>query len=150
MEEETKKEFVDIGNVRTEDQRVWYQKIIDEGIDPFEENYFKKNHPNPIIHENDSWILTTNAVPYSNCKLHFLIISKRFIMDTRSVDKKSWNDLHEVFLFVESHYRIDGYAFFMRSGDTKRTGASVVRLHAHIVVPDGHHQERNSIYPVIL
>jgi diadenosine tetraphosphate (Ap4A) HIT family hydrolase len=149
MPEETKSLFVDIENTRNPEQRAWYQRIIDEGIDPFEEENFKKRHPNPILFENRHWIVTTNAVPYENCKHHFLLVPKRFLVSLEEMAPMTWTDLHEAIAFVKNKYDVSGYAFFMRSGSTAKTGASVARLHAHIVVPAGEDCKRTSIYPVI-
>jgi len=142
--------FVDIENTRNPEQRAWYQRILDEGVDPFEEEYFKKNLPHPILRENRSWMVTSNAVPYNNCKHHFLFVPKRFVKDLDDLATISWIDFHELITILGKDFKLDGYALFMRTGNTTKTGASVLRLHAHILVPNGDTDERTSIYPVVM
>lgn len=144
-----KQVFVDIENTRNPEQKAWYQKIIDEGVDPFEEKYFKTNHPHPIIFENFSWMITNNAVPYEGSKHHFIIIPKFFTKNLENIPISLWGDLLQIIKFIQKKFNFDAYVFFVRTGDTQKTGASVVRLHAHIIVPECTDNQRVSVYPKI-
>jgi ATP adenylyltransferase len=145
---DTLPKFVDLRNVRTPEQREWYQRIQQAGIDPFERDHFVAQHPHPMLHENETWLLTHNAVPYPNTELHLLLVHKPFITDACHMTPQGWTDLGEVMRFAQKEFCFESNAFMMRSGDTSQTGGSVTHLHAHIIVAkkDG---LRHAIYPVI-
>ena len=143
------KKFVDIGNVRTKEQRIWYEEIAQKGIDPFSPEHFPKTHPKPILYENDSWFFTENAVPYNDTRYHFLVVCKYFATKAKELTQKMILDLHEILQYAEEEYNLDGHVMCMRLGNTKKTGASVVRLHFHIIAPSGGPDERTAIYPVL-
>ena len=150
-EDNLKHEFVDIGNARDPKMIEWYEKLAEEGIDPFSIEHFKKVHPNPIISENENWFLTTNAVPYSGCKHHFLIVSKQFATKLSDLTRVAWVDFYDLIYELEKSEDLDGHALFMRMGDTRKTGASVTRIHAHLIVPEENESEsgRTAIFPTV-
>jgi diadenosine tetraphosphate (Ap4A) HIT family hydrolase len=144
-----KQKFVDVENTRTPEQREIYEKIDREGFDPFSLEHFQKNHPHPIFFENDSWFATLNAFPYTNTSLHILLIHKEFITSLEEISQKAWVDLQETINFCIKKYGLNSGSFFMRFGDTTKTGSTVTHLHAHILVSDGSSDERRSMYVAI-
>ena len=141
-----KKKFVDKENTRTLEQRSVYEQIETEGVDPFEFEYFKAHHPNPILFENNSWLITKNAFPYIGTSLHLLFVHREFITSVEEISGEGWSDLQSAIKFAVEEFKLKSGGFFMRFGDTTKTGATVTHLHAHITVTDGSEFERRSMY----
>lgn len=138
--------FVDVDNTRTPEQRAVYEAIEAEGFDPFEEEHFKKNHPHPIIFENQNWFLTHNSFPYQGMSLHLLLVHKSFITSIDKISQPGWLDFYALIQFAVKKFNLTSGGFFMRFGDTVKTGGTVTHLHAHIMVTDGEPDERRSMY----
>lgn len=141
-----KSKFVDVENTRTPEQRAVYEKIADAEVDPFETERFKKHHKHPIIFENETWLLTHNSFPYEGTSLHLLIVHKVFITSIEQITREGWVDFYDLIQFVKKEFNLTSGGFFMRFGDTKKTGGTVTHLHAHITVADGEPEERRSMY----
>ena len=153
MKDDLQKEFVDLGNVRLSDvdMKSWYEEIDAKGIDPFSPEHFRETHTNPILIESEHWVFTRNAIPYSGCKEHFLLVSKDFVKKISGISPESWVDFQNIIETAEDEYGLDGHVLFMRLGDTRKTGASVVRLHAHLIVPkDNDDSGRTAIFPIVV
>ncbi len=146
MNTQPEKVFVDVNNTRTPEQREIYEVIERTGLDPFEIENFKRTHPHPIIFENASWFLSHNAFPYKGASLHLLLVHRDFITSIEQISPKGWQDLQEMIQFSVNKFNLTSGGFFMRFGDTKKTGSTVMHLHAHIVVSDGEPTERRSMY----
>jgi diadenosine tetraphosphate (Ap4A) HIT family hydrolase len=140
------KKYVDINNVRSEEQKIIYKKIQDEKIDPFSPEHFEKNHPHPIIFQNNSWFVTKNAFPYENSSLHLLLVHKEFITSIEEISKDGWEDLQETIIYCVQKFNLKSGSFFMRFGNTIKTGSSVTHLHAHIIVSNGEPNKRKTMY----
>lgn len=149
MSDKKQNKFVDIGNCRGPEMTARYEQIAEEGYDPFDPEVFKEEHGRPIIFENRHWILTTNQYPYEKTKFHYLVVCKDFVTKASEMTSKMWSSVGEIISFVEEKHEVDGHTLFMRMGNTKKTGASVVRLHFHIIVPEGESDERTAVYPVV-
>lgn len=150
MEDQYK--YVDIGNCRTDEQRKWYESIAKRGIDPFDPEHFHSVHSEfggEIIEvQNDSWMLGKNAVQYKGpIKYQFLIVPRFFATTLIEVFPKAWTDLRDLILWLQKEYGFNGHFLYSRMGSTHQTGASVVRLHFNIIVPDCPNEERVSIFP---
>ncbi len=109
------------------------KKIQREGLCPFCEENVIKYHPNPILFKNSHWIVTTNAWPYEGSKHHFLLISRKHIESAAEATPESWKSLGTAFKKICRDQKLTGESLFMRSGDSRMTGASVSHLHAQIV-----------------
>lgn len=144
-----KKKFVDVANTRTPEQREIYEKIDRDGFDPFSLEHFQKNYNHPIFFENNSWFATLNAFPYANTSLHLLLVHKEFITSIEEISKTGWGDLQETINFCIKKYNLNSGSFFMRFGDTTKTGSTVTHLHAHLLVSNGDQIERKSMYVAI-
>jgi ATP adenylyltransferase len=138
--------FVDKKNARTPEQHAVYEEIEKKGFDPFEMEHFKKHHPHPILYKNTSWFLTYNAFPYKDLSLHLLLVHLDFITSIEQITPQGWSDLQEIIGYCVREFNLTSGGFFMRFGDTTKTGGTVSHLHAHIVVTDGGPTDRRSIY----
>lgn len=148
------KEFVDLGNCRNEEMLKWYKSIAERGIDPFDPEHFPDVHAEfggEIIEvKNDSWMLGKNAVPYKGpIKYQFLIVPIFFATTLIDVSPKAWADLQDLILWLQREFGFDGHFLYSRMGSTHQTGASVVRLHFNIIVPDCQEGERTCVFPQV-
>lgn len=96
-------------------------------------NLFKQ-HREPIIFEGAHWLVTNNNWPYAGTKHHFLLIHKKHVEKAEDVTPKAWAELQTLYKKLCKKYKLAGATFFMRSGDTRLTGATVAHLHAQVVV----------------
>ena len=97
------------------------------------ENLIKYEN-NRIEFETAHWIITPNAYPYEHTSLHVLIIARRHVKNMSDLTHEERADLAEAIVKAEKHWKLDSYAFGLRSGDFRYNGASVEHLHGHIVV----------------
>lgn len=108
-------------------------KITEEGICPFCEKNLLRHHSKPILFKNKEWIVTKNAWPYEGSKHHFLLISRTHIEDAKDASSEVWKLLGTAYKKLCREFSLKGATLFIRSGDTKYTGASVNHLHAQVV-----------------
>ncbi|MBA3550647.1 hypothetical protein H0W32_00360 [Patescibacteria group bacterium] len=111
-------------------------KIKEDKVCPFCPEQLALYHKNPIITENDTWLLTKNMYPYKGAKHHFLLIHKKHISSPEELSADAKKDLFDIILWTNRELKIPGGTFFMRYGDTRYTGASVAHLHAQLVSSD--------------
>lgn len=110
------------------------KKIVGEEICPFCEQNLLKHHPKKILFKNSGWIVTENAWPYEGSKKHFLLITRKHIENVDKMTPVLWTQLGAAYKKLCKEYSIKGSSLFMRSGDTRYTGATVRHLHAQIII----------------
>ena len=89
---------------------------------------------NRITFETPHWIITPNAYPYEHTTLHLLLIARRHVKTASDLTHEERADFMEAIVKIEKKWKLDSYAFGMRSGDFRYNSASVEHLHAHVVV----------------
>lgn len=110
------------------------ERIIQNGHCPFCEENLPKVHPNPILWTSAHWVVTTNAWPYAGVKSHFLLISRTHVTRIEDLSIGARLSFFDEFDQLSSQFNFKGASILWRSGDTEYTGASVMHLHAQIVV----------------
>lgn len=133
------KSGLDLSNARKEEQIATMKKIISDGVCPFCHDFVDKikpaYHTNPVLIENDSWIVTRNAWPYDNTKEHLILVIKRHILNPEEMTKKETLDLWDAVKEVKKMLNITHSTFLMRSSEsTGKTGATVQHLHAQLIM----------------
>jgi diadenosine tetraphosphate (Ap4A) HIT family hydrolase len=137
MEEiQSKKVYVDINNVRNEEMRVVWQKIIDEGYDPFDIEHLWKTHPKPILKRGKHWFVTENNWLYPNAKNQFLFITMEYAETLSELPAEVVTELFTLSSEFCKEYNIVGGALCMRFGETSVTGATVKHIHAQLIQSD--------------
>jgi ATP adenylyltransferase len=124
---------VDPRNARSAEYKATMEEIVADQVCPLCPPM--KWHPNPILKEDDNWLITKNAYPYPNSMHHLLLISKRHI---ENISDLSTNDLNSVLTLVQwacHEFKIVGGGLTMRFGDTIHTGATIKHLHLHLIDP---------------
>ncbi len=137
MEDNTQKPFVFIENVRNEEMRKEWQKILDSGENPFALEHINKYHKNPILMENDHWIVKKNDHPYPGAKHHLLFITKEFCeQDPLKVRPEVHSALYDLVGKITKQLDITGYTVWSRFGDPSKTKSTVLHYHAQLIEPE--------------
>ena len=124
-----------VEHARSEDQKAVLSQITADGVCPFCIANLKRYHKKPIT-ESDHWFVTENQWPYDHTKLQLLVIAKRHVEHISELTSAEWRDWSQVVSSALTRYSIHSGAICMRFGTPEETGASVVHLHSHIIVPD--------------
>jgi diadenosine tetraphosphate (Ap4A) HIT family hydrolase len=131
------KKQVDVGNaqvVSRDDYVQTLEMIIAKGFCPFCEENLDYHHRRPLLYKSKHWLVTRNSWPYEGTEFHILFIARRHIERIEEMSATEWLDLKDLHRKFVEEYVIQGGTFFIRSGIMGITGASVIHLHAHLVV----------------
>ena len=129
--------FVNIKNARGRialEQKL--QKSIDTGQDPFDPQYLSNYHSNPIVKVWDYWYATESEHAYPGSNHHILLICNEYAETLTDISKEAFSELYDIISELNEKYEIPGGGFWMRYGNTNSTGATVKRLHAHLISKD--------------
>lgn len=99
--------------------------------DPFDPNIIEQ----PIIYRGENWYITENRFSYDNIEHQFLICSSKPIYKVEDISEEMWIELGKICLKLKNEYNIPGGALCFRFGDCSFSGASLKRLHAHLIQP---------------
>lgn len=128
--------YVDIENVRNEEMRKKWQKIIDDGIDPFNPQQVENYIDGEITMKGTHWYVFQNDHPYPGIKHQFVIVTNEFKTSFTELTKEEQNELYTIAEILITKHKITGGGLIMRFGDTKLSGGSVIHLHGQLLVPD--------------
>lgn len=127
--------YIEMENVRGEEQRKVMQEILERGHCPFCEENLLLYHKAPIFWRGKNWIVTQNQWPYRDKKQHFMLILRRHAVSLKEINAEEWEELGSHLHSLESEFGIKGGALAMRFGDMKLSGATVAHIHAQIIEP---------------
>ncbi len=136
-----KKTFVDPNNARSPEYRKKLEEISEKGVDPFSKEYLQSFDKKEILYETKHWFVFENQHPYPGTKRHFVIVCQQYKETLDEISIAEMSDLISVSTHICDMYKIPGGGLIMRFGDTRKSGASVKRLHAQIIEP----QERQTV-----
>ncbi len=94
-----------------------------------------KWHTNPILKTENGWLITKSFQPYKNTRHHFIVVSKEHHEHLSQLTHADWRAIGNLVTWASRKFKIKGGGFAMRFGDTAHTGATVLHLHAHLIVP---------------
>lgn len=128
---------VDPHYARTDEYREQLEEIAAKGLCPFCPGNFDW-HPNPILYEAGGWFITPIRLNYENARLHLLLIGLQHKEHFLDLTLEDLEDIQALVAWAAFEYDLEdkGGGFLMRFGATEYTGASVVHLHAHLIVPE--------------
>lgn len=127
---------VNLHNTRSPEQRSTYERILEDNICPFCVENLQKYNSQPILQENDSWLLISNQWPYEHTITHLLAISRLHTEHLADLPPGAGEDLFLLMKWAETTYQIAAGGLAMRFGDISDNGATVRHLHCHMIVPD--------------
>ena len=130
-EEFPKFKYIDPRNVRSQKQLDIMLEREANNEDPFDPLIIDQD----ILFTTDYWYVSQNRFPYEDIEYQILIISKYPIYTIDEMSSEMWQDLRNIMNALRKEYEIPGGALCYRFGDTLYSGASLKRLHAHLIVP---------------
>jgi len=136
---------VDVAEYHDEDQRQVMEQIVKDGVCPFCSSHLTKYHREPVLWENDDWLVTKNDYPYEGTSHHLLIICKYHVTKLSKLDPNAWIAFGEASNWIIKHHKIKGGSLLMRFGDIRFNGSSVRHLHAHIIVGQAKSKKTESL-----
>jgi len=110
-------------------------------LDPLDPNVLT----NEVLFTTEWWNVTKNKFPYEGADLHFLLVAMKPIYNLDDMPKEMWDELKEIWVKLMVEYNIPGGALNFRFGDCGLSGASLKRLHAHIIKP---YEENKVKFPI--
>lgn len=123
-----------VKHARSDEQRAVLEQINADGVCPFCYENLQRYHKNHL-YTSEHWIVTENQWPYTHASRHILIIAQRHVESPSELTPQEWVDWNMANSYAMSLFDISSGAICMRFGDPELSGASVVHLHSHIVVP---------------
>ena len=97
------------------------------------------------IFETDHWCITLNRFPYENASLQILGIVKDDVYKFEDLSKEAFDEVQGIINKLITEYNLDGGAFCWRYGDPAKSGASLKRLHFHVIMPE---QDKKVRFPI--
>lgn len=126
---------VDTRYAKSGDYQAVIGEIEEEGRCPFcPENF--RYHKEPILKRRRGWFITRNSWPYENARHHFIILGSKHKEMISDLSGRDWRAINWLIRWAVREFDLPGGALTMRFGDTAHTGATVVHLHAHLIVPE--------------
>lgn len=123
--------YIDPRNVRDALQLDIMLSREEKGEDPLNPDIIDQE----ILFFTDYWYVTKNRFPISSVEHTFLVVSKLPIYNVEDMTKEMWEDLKNIWDKLRNDYNLPGGAICQRFGDTQRSGATLKRIHTHIIVP---------------
>ncbi len=133
-------DFVDLANVRSQDQMKVYLDILERNIDPFGSLEEILALGNELLYDlKHCWVIRNKF--YTDRKHHFVLIMKEFAQSPEDLSDEVYLAVRRTVKQIKHDHNITGGMFGCRFGDSRLSGASVKRLHFHLIEP----HEKNPI-----
>lgn len=126
---------VDPRYARSDEYRQELEEIERAGVCPFCPEDLRW-HPKPVLHRAGSWMITRIRQNYINAAEHFLLLGDRHIERLTEMNADDWAALAELLRWATAEFGLVGGALCSRFGQTNYTGATVVHLHFHLIIPE--------------
>ena len=118
-------------NARKQEQLDIMMDMEYNGKDPLDPNYIEQE----ILSFTKHWYISKNRFPHQGTGEQYLIIAKDPQYDIKEMSDEMWIELKAIWITLTEKYNIPGGALCFRYGDQELSGASLKRLHAHLVMP---------------
>lgn len=89
-----------------------------------------------ILFTTDYWYISKNRFPHQGAGHQYLIASYYPVYNIDDMSTEMWDDLVMVWRKLTKEYNIPGGALCFRFGEPSLSGASLKRLHAHLIMPE--------------
>lgn len=119
-----------LGNYRTDEQLADMLALERAGVCVF------CHLDQEILHRTEHWTVTPNEFPYPGTRLHLLLVPHEHVPDLLDLSPSAQTDFWSVLGWIRAEYRLEFYGLGARCGDCARTGATIVHVHAHVIVGD--------------
>lgn len=118
-------------NARKQEQLDIMMDMESHDRDPLDPNYIEQD----ILFTTTYWYISKNRFPHQGTGEQYLIVAKDPEYDIKEMSSEMWLELKAIWLTLTEKYNIPGGALCFRFGDQELSGASLKRLHAHLVMP---------------
>lgn len=88
-----------------------------------------------ILFTTEYWHVSENRYPRAGSEISFLVMAMGPVYEIEDISPEMWLDLQKIWQRLVKEYKIAGGGICMRFGDPAKSGASLTRLHAHIIMP---------------
>lgn len=95
-----------------------------------------------ILFHTKHWHVSENRYPREGSEISFLVVAMNPVYEIDDISPEMWLDLQQVWQKLVREYRIDGGGICMRFGNPAKSGASLTRLHVHIIMPKDNEKVR--------
>lgn len=141
MNEYSKYKYIYPPNAREQEQLDIMLRMEAEDKDPMAPEYIEQE----ILFITDFWHVSKNRFPYDGVELQFLVVAREPVYKLEDMSDEMWLDLKTVWQKIIREYEVDGGALCFRFGNPARSGASLTRVHCHIIMP----KEGEKVRPAI-
>lgn len=114
---------------------------VNKNEDPLDPNIIGQE----IIFKTKYWYISENMFPYEGAEHQFLIAANDPIYTFENMNLEMWAELQQIWLTLINKYNMKGGAFCFRYGDPAKSGATLKRLHAHLIMPQEEKKTKFSI-----
>ena len=121
-------------NVRTPEQRAEMARLDAAGICLFCPEYLASHPQQRIVLSTEHWNVTPNKFPYQGTSLHLLLVPHQHAGDLLELSDEVRSDFWVALAATAKAYGVRHYGLGVRNGDCRFTGATVVHVHAHVLV----------------
>lgn len=98
-----------------------------------------------ILFQTNYWHVSHNRFPYEGAEQQFLIVAVGPIYKLEDISPAMWLDLQAIWQKLVNEYALRGGALVFRFGDFARSGASLTRVHCHLIQPQAGAKVRPAI-----
>ncbi len=127
--------YVDTYHVKSPEYRDELLRLKAEGMCPFCWEYFSKRYAEQVIRHEGNCFLAILSFPYKDTDHHLMIIPDEHKEFPEDFTTEEWGDILILLNIAIEMFDVPGGAIAMRFGDPRHTGATVLHLHMHIIVP---------------
>lgn len=132
--EQKKYKYIYPPNARHQEQLDIMLRMEAEDRDPMAlENIDQENQR--ILFQTEYWHVSENRYPRPGSETSFLIVALGPVYEIEEISPEMWLDLQQIWQKLVREYKITGGGICMRFGDPVKSGASLTRLHVHVIMP---------------
>lgn len=88
-----------------------------------------------ILFRTNYWYVSKNRFPYEGVEHQFLVASLHPVYRIEDMNQEMWQELNYIWNKLTIDFNIPGGALCFRFGEPSLSGATLTRLHAHIISP---------------
>lgn len=118
-------------NARNQSQLDIMMNMEKSNKDPLDPQYIDQE----ILFKTNYWYVSKNRFPYEEVEHQFLIVACKEVYQIEQMNREMWIELQQIWVKLVEEYQILGGGLCVRFGDPSRSGASLKRLHIHLISP---------------
>jgi ATP adenylyltransferase len=125
-----------LDNYRTAEQLAEMRRLEAAGLCLFCPEGLRSRSAQQVLFRTRHWTALPNDFPYAGTSLHVLLVPGQHVGDVLDLDADVQADFWVALAQVRERYGLTHYGLGLRNGDCRYTGATIVHVHAHVMVGD--------------